>query len=212
MEFVPQSSAATRAARPSRRRVSQSRRRVSPPAATSPNRSATHAPTASSPPASHQATCACRHLTPRRVPPTPPLGTWPGPVRRNQRIAFGRIAAVAVGQRGSVHLRPRLTHAAGRLEPSDQDPQRGVHQPVARRHGRPVAEEGLVGDHHRATVGAANHDGEGAARVAAEEPRHRLGVALGTLRWPVGASGAQRQNSRACTMRETNPPDDVDLG
>ncbi len=42
-----------------------------------PSCTAAQAPTGSSPPASHHATWACRHLTPWRVPPTPPLGRGP---------------------------------------------------------------------------------------------------------------------------------------
>ena len=40
-------------------------------------RSSTQSPTGSKPPASRYARCACRHFTPRAVPPTPPLGRGP---------------------------------------------------------------------------------------------------------------------------------------
>ena len=36
-------------------------------------RATAHSPTGSAPPARYHATCACRHFTPSRVPPTPPL-------------------------------------------------------------------------------------------------------------------------------------------
>ena len=55
-----------------------------------PIRRAVHSPTGSSAPVSHQARWAWRHLTPSRVPPTPPDGrgpVWPGSIRASRSAA-----------------------------------------------------------------------------------------------------------------------------
>ena len=62
----------------------------------SPIRRAVHSPTGSSAPVSHQARWACRHLTPWRVPPTPPVGrgpVWAGSIRASRSAAYAAWAA-----------------------------------------------------------------------------------------------------------------------
>ncbi len=55
-----------------------------------PIRRAVHSPTGSSAPVNHHARWACRHLTPSRVPPTPPDGrgpVWPGSISASRSAA-----------------------------------------------------------------------------------------------------------------------------
>src|SRR5580704_16147351 len=94
--------------------------------------------------------------------------TWPRPIVRDQRVAGLRIAAMALHKGRFVHVTLRLADAARRLEPADLGPQFGIDQPVARRHGGPVAQEGLVLDDHRHLVTAADHDDEVATGIPSQ--------------------------------------------
>ena len=104
VELVPQSMAAIAApvpcalatTRPGRPTTCRRGRPVGPAGAAgrqagwSPIRRAVHSPTGSSAPVSHQARWACRHLTPSRVPPTPPDGrgpVWAGSIRASRSAA-----------------------------------------------------------------------------------------------------------------------------
>ena len=156
---------------------------------------AVHSPTGSSPPVSHQARWAWRHLTPRRVPPTPPDGAGPVVRRRSRRPARRRSAAWASA------IRPRSTsasacaHPAGRLEPAHRLPEIGSHEPVAGGHGRAVVEERGVGDDRRGAVVRPHHHLEGARRRPTEQ--------LGDRPRSVGVGVSV--DPRACGAGQTRP-------
>jgi hypothetical protein len=138
VELVPQSIAATAES-------CHRRHHVEPGSSTC---SATHRPTGSSPPASHQATWACRHLTPRCACRPPRRAA----AARANRPGSARHAPARSG-RGPLpgsRCRSRSPPGGRRLWDSSRPTSGadlGIDQPVTCGHGHAVTQVRIVGDH-----------------------------------------------------------------
>ena len=105
---------------------------------------------------------------------------------------------MALRKRRRVDMTLRLADPARRLEPADPGSQLRIDEPVARRHGRPVPEEGLVLDDYRRLIETSDHDDETTAGLPPQQCGHDL-VVIHLDRCD------QRQNSSVCSIRDNSP-------
>ena len=185
------------------RRRPQSRTSYHHELAAAPIAPATSAPTGSSPPARKFARCACRHLTPRRVPADAArrpheVGAHRRGARAGARSRRGRAASSSASTISSNRCTPPVA-----LEAAHRLAQLGVDQPEQRGHRRAVAQVRLVLDHDRAPVASAHDDGEASRQGPTEQCLDDRVDVVGRR-----VAEGQRQNSRVRTRRVTKPPSD----
>ncbi len=130
--------------------------------------------------------------------PHPPAGL--GEITLNGgRPATPRVVIVSSLKFRLVHECLKAMDSALTLETTHRRVQRRIDQPKQSGHRRPVAQMGLVLNHHRSTVSGAHDHRETPRQGTTDQPfNEKLIVKRGVAK-------RQRQNSSVRTKRETNP-------
>jgi hypothetical protein len=90
-------------------------------------------------------------------------------VRRYDRIAFGRIASVSIGDQSGIDFGFSATNGSERLEAADSQDLAFTHQPVTGRHRLSVVEQRCIAKHDRCAGSITDDDIERAAGRPADQ-------------------------------------------
>ena len=147
------------------------------------------------------ARCAWRHLTPRRVPPTPPLGARRRRARRRSASRLRGVRVVGRRERGGVDRALEAPHAALGLEARDLADEVEVHEPAAWSASASRRPAQARSRSRPASRRAGARDAEPPPRARGRAGEVTAARSSGRASVPVG----QRQNSSVPSTLETNP-------